>query len=47
MSSAQRVPAVGETAADFSCLDQSGADVALARLVADGPLVLVFYRGFW
>lgn len=34
-------------AADFSLRDQNGATVTLDGLLARGPAVLVFYRGFW
>ena len=39
--------AVSGTAPDFTLPDQAGAPVALADLVAHGPAVVVFYRGFW
>jgi cytochrome oxidase Cu insertion factor (SCO1/SenC/PrrC family) len=34
-------------APEFSLEDQNGATVTLASLTANGPAVLVFYRGFW
>ncbi len=34
-------------APDFTLADQTGAKVSLATLTANGPAVLVFYRGFW
>jgi cytochrome oxidase Cu insertion factor (SCO1/SenC/PrrC family) len=34
-------------APDFSLPDQRGATTTLAALTANGPAVLVFYRGFW
>jgi cytochrome oxidase Cu insertion factor (SCO1/SenC/PrrC family) len=37
----------GGTAASFTLHDQTGKPVALADLVAHGPAVLVFYRGYW
>lgn len=37
----------GGTAASFTLADQTGKPVALAYLVAHGPAVLVFYRGYW
>jgi peroxiredoxin len=40
-------PDVGEIAPDCTCVDHAGNAVTLARLAAVGPLVLVFYRGFW
>jgi len=33
----------GELAPDFTAPDQSGADVTLSSLLADGPVVLFFY----
>jgi peroxiredoxin len=39
--------AVGTTAGDFTLPDADGAAVGLADLTADGPAVLVFYRGQW
>ncbi|HUB76003.1 MAG TPA: peroxiredoxin-like family protein [Solirubrobacteraceae bacterium] len=44
---AQRAPKVGEQAPRFTLPDQSGEDVALAELLAEGPVVLIFYRGAW
>jgi hypothetical protein len=38
---------VTATAADFTLPDATGKPVALASLLARGPAVLVFYRGFW
>lgn len=32
---------------DFTLPDAAGGDVTLSALVADGPAVLVFYRGGW
>jgi cytochrome oxidase Cu insertion factor (SCO1/SenC/PrrC family) len=34
-------------APEFSLEDQKGTTVTLASLTANGPAVLVFYRGFW
>lgn len=34
---------VGDTVAEFSAPDQTGAEVSLSGLLADGPLVLFFY----
>jgi peroxiredoxin len=31
----------------FSLADQNGHAVALAEALARGPVVLVFYRGYW
>jgi peroxiredoxin len=39
--------AVGAPAPAFTLPDVRGGDVALARLTAEGPVVLVFYRGAW
>jgi peroxiredoxin Q/BCP len=33
----------GDLAPDFTALDQSGSEVRLSELVADGPVVLFFY----
>ena len=38
---------VGETAPDFTLEDQRGRKVALSEARAKGPVVLVFYRGYW
>ena len=37
----------GEVAPAFTLPAQDGAQVSLAKAVADGPAVLVFYRGYW
>jgi hypothetical protein len=37
----------GGIAADFALPDATGKTVTLASLTAQGPAVLVFYRGFW
>ncbi len=39
--------APGDVLEEFTLPDANGADVSLSELVADGPLVLVFYRGGW
>jgi peroxiredoxin len=39
--------AVGDTVAGFTLADARGADVSLDEIVANGPAVLVFYRGAW
>jgi peroxiredoxin len=39
--------AVGDILSDFTLPDANGHEVSLSDLVADGPLVLVFYRGGW
>jgi len=38
---------VGDRAPAFRLPDAHGRDVALGALLADGPVVLVFYRGAW
>ncbi len=35
------------TAPDFSAMDHTGKAVSLRAALADGPVVLVFYRGHW
>jgi hypothetical protein len=37
----------GDKAPDFSLTAQDGAHVSLAGALAHGPVVLVFYRGYW
>jgi hypothetical protein len=34
-------------APEFSLPDASGNTVALSELLAKGPVVVVFYRGYW
>lgn len=38
---------VGEEAPDFALPNAFGATVRLSELLADGPVVLTFYRGAW
>jgi peroxiredoxin len=38
---------VGDVLSDFTLPDATAWDVSLSELVADGPAVLVFYRGGW
>ena len=38
---------VGTSAPDFSLPDENGNLVALKRLLAQGPVVVSFYRGQW
>ena len=38
---------VGATAPEFTLPDARGGDVSLTALLAEGPVVLVFYRGAW
>src|SRR6478609_4034505 len=40
-------PDVGAVAPDFALPDARGGQVSLEGLLADGPVVLVFYRGAW
>lgn len=44
-----RGPSVAMDAAapQFNLKSNDGRDVELRRLIADGPAVIVFYRGFW
>jgi|AntRauTorckE6833_2_1112554.scaffolds.fasta_scaffold201582_2 cytochrome oxidase Cu insertion factor (SCO1/SenC/PrrC family) len=37
----------GDKAPDFTLPDQLGEEVVLSEELADGPTVLVFYRGKW
>jgi len=39
--------AAGDLLQDFTLPDATGKEVSLSELVADGPAVLVFYRGGW
>jgi peroxiredoxin len=39
--------AVGQPAPDFALPDADGKVWELAEMVADGPAVVVFYRGYW
>jgi cytochrome oxidase Cu insertion factor (SCO1/SenC/PrrC family) len=39
--------ATGETAPDFTLVDQNGRKHTLSAALARGPVVLVFYRGYW
>ena len=38
---------VGETAPDFTLVDEEGRKVQLAAARGKMPVVLVFYRGWW
>ncbi|HZS54987.1 MAG TPA: hypothetical protein VFA65_11330 [Bryobacteraceae bacterium] len=42
-----KVPRQGETAPDFCLADTTGTERHLSELASDGPLVLLFYRGWW
>lgn len=39
--------AVGEMAPNFSALNANNETISLKDALQDGPVVLVFYRGFW
>jgi len=41
------LPKLGQQAPDFALPDSTGAARRLSDLVAGGPLVLLFYRGYW
>lgn len=38
---------IGDRAPDFTLPDSQGQPVSLNALLADGPVVLTFYRGHW
>lgn len=38
---------VGDKAPDFSLPNGDGKEVRLSELTSKGPLLLVFYRGYW
>jgi len=40
-------PHVGKIAPEFELPDSSGQPRRLADLVATGPRILLFYRGYW
>ena len=42
-----RIPQVGETAPDFELPNCAGETRHLETLVAERPLILLFYRGYW
>jgi len=44
---APNAPTVGDRVADFTLPNQEGRPVSLASLHANGPALLVFYRGHW
>ena len=43
----ERALKAGQRAPEFEIADMAGNKVTLARLCADGPLALIFYRGLW
>lgn len=40
-------PVVGEPMRDFTVVDSQGVRFQLSEEAAEGPVVLIFYRGFW
>jgi hypothetical protein len=44
---AERAVGVGDKAPEFSLKDTAAQTVTLSSLIANGPLVLTFYRGKW
>lgn len=44
---AGRALKAGDAAPEFTLQDADGADVSSRALLAAGPLVITFYRGFW
>ncbi|MGD1870610.1 MAG: peroxiredoxin-like family protein [Neomegalonema sp.] len=44
---AERAVAAGDVAPDFTLTDQDGETVSLKSLLANGPVVVSFYRGVW
>ena len=42
-----KVLKVGESAPEFSLPDEKGNRLALKSLLAQGPVVISFYRGVW
>jgi peroxiredoxin len=42
-----KVPRRDEAAADFDLADSTGTSRCLSDLALDGPVVLLFYRGWW
>lgn len=43
----ERVRKVGERAPEFELPNQDGVTLRSRELLAQGPLVVSFYRGFW
>jgi len=39
-----RVDALAE---DFTLADSAGARRTLSAMLSDGPLLIIFYRGYW
>ena len=44
---AEKALKVGDKAPEFTLRDSDGNDVVLKELLAEGPVVLTFYRGVW
>ncbi|MEM9094202.1 MAG: peroxiredoxin-like family protein [Pseudomonadota bacterium] len=44
---AERAVAAGDVAPDFTLTDQDGETVSLKSLLANGPVIVSFYRGVW
>jgi peroxiredoxin Q/BCP len=42
-----KVPVTGEVAPEFELPDSTRVPRRLSELVSQGPVVLVFYRGYW
>jgi peroxiredoxin len=42
-----KTPQVGQRVPDFELVDSAGAIQRLSVLNTAGPLVLIFYRGYW
>jgi peroxiredoxin len=38
---------IGDKAPEFSGIDQNGEELSLNNLIEKGPVVLIFYRGYW
>jgi len=38
---------VGALAEDFTLADSAGAQHTLSAMLSDGPLLIIFYRGYW
>ncbi len=46
-ASAQKGLAVGTNAPDFTAKDQFGKSISLNQSLKNGPVIVVFYRGYW
>ena len=44
---AEKAKRKGERAPDFTLSNPNGEPVSLSRLLAQGPVVVTFYRGTW